>query len=136
MEPIDLQKDHYIQLVCLYTNLQYSKSPTTYPEVIDSALDRDFIKLERELIDHPLTNIHMHFAMLTRVAWAEAVLYGATREHVSDVWLSGNPAVSQGRLLAFDEQELGALRRNWSERLSAPWSASYAPAQARLGDWQ
>lgn len=67
---------------------------------------------------------------------AEAVLYGATREHVSDVWLSGNAAVSQGRLLAFDEQELSALRRSWSERLNAPWSASYAPAQARLGDWQ
>jgi 5-methylthioadenosine/S-adenosylhomocysteine deaminase len=66
----------------------------------------------------------------------EAVLYGATREHVSDVWLSGNAAVSQGRLLAFDEQELIALRRSWSERLSAPWSASYSPAQARLGDWQ
>jgi hypothetical protein len=68
-------KDDYIQLVCLYTNLQYNTTPTTYPEMIESALDRDFINLERDLLNHPLTNIHMRFAMLVRVAWAEAVLY-------------------------------------------------------------
>ena len=78
-EPIiydQLQKDHYIQLVCLYTNLQYSTIPKTYPQMIEAALDRDFINLERELVKHPLCNIHMHFAMLVRIAWAEAVLYG------------------------------------------------------------
>jgi hypothetical protein len=68
-------KDDYIQLVCLHTKLQYSKAPTTYPELIETALDRDLINLERDLIKHPLTNVHMHFAILTRVAWAVAVLY-------------------------------------------------------------
>jgi hypothetical protein len=69
-------KDEYFQLVWLHTSLQYdSPPPTTYPEMIETALDRDFINLERDLLKHPLTNIHMHFAMLTRVAWAEAVLY-------------------------------------------------------------
>jgi hypothetical protein len=77
-EPIVLpdQKEDYIQLVCLYTKLQYSSAPTTYLEVIESALNRDFINLERELMNHPLTNIHMYFAILVRVAWAQAVLHG------------------------------------------------------------
>ena len=70
-----VQRDHYTQLVWLHTNLQYDTAPTTYPECIEAALDRDFINLERELIKHPLCNIHMYFAILTRVAWAEAVLY-------------------------------------------------------------
>jgi hypothetical protein len=44
--------------------------------MIEAALDRDFILLERDLLNHPLTNIHMLHAMFVRVAWAEAVLYG------------------------------------------------------------
>lgn len=48
---------------------------------------------------------------------ADSVLFGASREQVSDVWTSGRAAVSGGRLLAFDEQELSALAHNWSQRL-------------------
>ncbi len=51
---------------------------------------------------------------------AEAVVFGATRERVSDVWINGVARVSQGRLLAFDERELLELARRWDERLSGP----------------
>jgi hypothetical protein len=68
------EKDHFRQLVWLYSDLRH-KPLTTYPEMVKAALDRDFINLERDLLNHPLCNIHMHFAMLARVVWAEAVLY-------------------------------------------------------------
>ena len=48
---------------------------------------------------------------------AEAVLYAATRGQVVDVWISGRTAVADGRLLAFDEQEISALARHWGERV-------------------
>jgi 5-methylthioadenosine/S-adenosylhomocysteine deaminase len=43
----------------------------------------------------------------------ESILFGATREQVSDVWTSGRVAVSGGHLLAFDEQELMASAQRW-----------------------
>jgi 5-methylthioadenosine/S-adenosylhomocysteine deaminase len=49
---------------------------------------------------------------------ADAIVFGASRNHVSDVWLSGRAAVSNGHLLTFDEQELAALARRWAERVS------------------
>jgi 5-methylthioadenosine/S-adenosylhomocysteine deaminase len=49
---------------------------------------------------------------------ADAIVFGATREQVSDVWLSGRAAVRGGHLLTFDEQELGAMARRWAERIS------------------
>jgi 5-methylthioadenosine/S-adenosylhomocysteine deaminase len=49
---------------------------------------------------------------------ADAIVFGATRDQVSDVWISGRAAVSNGHLLTFDEQELGALARRWAERIS------------------
>jgi 5-methylthioadenosine/S-adenosylhomocysteine deaminase len=45
---------------------------------------------------------------------ADSILFGATREQVSDVWTSGRPAVSGGHLLAFDEAELSAFAQKWS----------------------
>ncbi len=44
----------------------------------------------------------------------ETLVFGATRDQASDVWSSGRPAVSGGRLLAFDELELAALSRKWA----------------------
>jgi 5-methylthioadenosine/S-adenosylhomocysteine deaminase len=49
---------------------------------------------------------------------ADSILFGATREQVSDVWTSGRAAVSGGHLLAFDEQELSVLAQKWSQRVS------------------
>ena len=49
---------------------------------------------------------------------AEAVLFGATRHQVSDVWTSGRAAVREGRLLTMDEQELRTLARSWAERIA------------------
>ena len=49
---------------------------------------------------------------------ADAIVFAATREQVSDVWLSGRAAVANGHLLTFDEQELGTLARRWAERIS------------------
>jgi 5-methylthioadenosine/S-adenosylhomocysteine deaminase len=48
---------------------------------------------------------------------AQAIVFGATRNHVSDVWTSGRAAVSDGHLLTFDEQELLALAQRWAARL-------------------
>ncbi len=48
---------------------------------------------------------------------AEAIVFAATRDHVSDVWIGGRPVVSGHRLLAFDEQELLQLARQWSARM-------------------
>jgi 5-methylthioadenosine/S-adenosylhomocysteine deaminase len=50
-------------------------------------------------------------------ATADAVLFAATRHQVTDVWIGGRAAVSAGRLLSFDEEELLALARQWQERL-------------------
>jgi 5-methylthioadenosine/S-adenosylhomocysteine deaminase len=48
---------------------------------------------------------------------ADAIVFGATRNHVSDVWTSGRAVVSDGHLLTFDEQELLALAKRWAARL-------------------
>jgi 5-methylthioadenosine/S-adenosylhomocysteine deaminase len=47
----------------------------------------------------------------------ETVLFAATRQQVSDVWIAGRPAVAGGKLLSLDEDELLALSRQWAERL-------------------
>lgn len=48
---------------------------------------------------------------------ADSVLFGATRQQASDVWTSGRAAVCSGQLLAFDEEELSALARQWTQRM-------------------
>jgi len=48
----------------------------------------------------------------------DAIVFGATRDQVSDVWLSGRAAVRDGHLLTFDEQELVAMARRWAERIA------------------
>ena len=50
-------------------------------------------------------------------AVADSVVFGATRQQVSDVWIAGRAAVSAGRLLAFDERELLDLAQSWSARI-------------------
>jgi 5-methylthioadenosine/S-adenosylhomocysteine deaminase len=47
----------------------------------------------------------------------DAILFGATRSEVSDVWTGGRAAVSTGRLLAFDSEELADLPPRWAQRL-------------------
>jgi 5-methylthioadenosine/S-adenosylhomocysteine deaminase len=49
---------------------------------------------------------------------AAAILFGATRAQISDVWCSGRAAVSEGRLRLFDEAELAGLAAHWTERLA------------------
>jgi 5-methylthioadenosine/S-adenosylhomocysteine deaminase len=48
---------------------------------------------------------------------ADAIVFGATRDQVTDVWTSGRAAVRDGHLLTFDEQELLALARRWADRI-------------------
>jgi 5-methylthioadenosine/S-adenosylhomocysteine deaminase len=43
----------------------------------------------------------------------DSILFGATREQVSDVWTSGRLAVTEGRLPGFDEDELTASAQKW-----------------------
>jgi len=47
----------------------------------------------------------------------DAIVFAATRGEVTDVWSAGRAALSGGRLLAFDEEELAALIGRWAERL-------------------
>ena len=47
----------------------------------------------------------------------DSILFSATRQQVSDVWVAGRAAVSERRLLAFDEQELLQLARQWAPRI-------------------
>lgn len=47
----------------------------------------------------------------------EAILFGATRTDVSDVWCGGRAAVSAQRLIAFDSEELAQLPGRWARRL-------------------
>jgi 5-methylthioadenosine/S-adenosylhomocysteine deaminase len=49
---------------------------------------------------------------------AAAILFGATRAQISDVWCSGRAAVSEGRLRLFDEAELAGLAAHWTQRLA------------------
>jgi len=49
---------------------------------------------------------------------AAAIIFGATRAQVSDVWCAGRAAVSEGRLRLFDEAELAALAAEWARRLA------------------
>jgi 5-methylthioadenosine/S-adenosylhomocysteine deaminase len=48
---------------------------------------------------------------------AETLVFCATRQQVSDVWVGGRAAVSESRLLAFDELEMMALARQWAQRI-------------------
>jgi 5-methylthioadenosine/S-adenosylhomocysteine deaminase len=48
---------------------------------------------------------------------ADAIVFSATRDQVTDVWTSGRAAVSDGHLLTFDEQELLALAQRWAGRI-------------------
>jgi 5-methylthioadenosine/S-adenosylhomocysteine deaminase len=48
---------------------------------------------------------------------ADAIIFSATRDRVTDVWTSGRAAVSDGHLLTFDEPELLALARRWADRI-------------------
>lgn len=50
---------------------------------------------------------------------AEAVLFGATRREITDVWTGGRAAVSESRLLAFDEHELLRQARQWADRVKS-----------------
>jgi 5-methylthioadenosine/S-adenosylhomocysteine deaminase len=48
----------------------------------------------------------------------EALVFGATRDAVSDVWIAGRAMVREHRLLAFDAAELAAEARAWTARLT------------------
>jgi len=45
----------------------------------------------------------------------KALLLGATRRDITDVWTGGRAAVTDSRLLAFDESELRRLGRRWAD---------------------
>jgi 5-methylthioadenosine/S-adenosylhomocysteine deaminase len=49
---------------------------------------------------------------------AAAIVFGATRSQVTDVWSAGRAVVSEGHLRLFDEEELAALARQWAQRLT------------------
>ena len=49
----------------------------------------------------------------------DAVVFGATRREVTDVWTGGRAAVSESQLLAFDERELLRQARQWADRVQS-----------------
>ena len=54
------------------------------------------------------------FACRSYATIPDAVLFGATRRDVTDVWTGGRAAVTDSQLLAFDEDELLRLARRWA----------------------
>jgi hypothetical protein len=102
----DQEKDEYVELVC-----RMYKVPRTQAEVVESALSRDFIDSALKLTNHPLTNIHMQYAIFMRVAWAEAVLYGLV-----------DPDVKHRMLLRL--RETFRVTQRWPEQ----WQEAVAPA--------
>ena len=50
---------------------------------------------------------------------AETVLFGATRQDVTDVWTGGKAAVSESRLLAYDERLLLQQALQWTDRVQS-----------------
>jgi 5-methylthioadenosine/S-adenosylhomocysteine deaminase len=66
-----------------------------------------------------LTCIDLHaFGSGPATDVAAAIVFGATRAQVSDVWSAGRAAVSDGHLRLFDEEELAAIAPRWAQRLS------------------
>ena len=55
----------------------------------------------------------------TATSLADTILFSTARGNVCDVWTGGRAAVSEGRLLAFDEREMLALARQWAERIQS-----------------
>jgi 5-methylthioadenosine/S-adenosylhomocysteine deaminase len=49
---------------------------------------------------------------------AAAIVFGATRAQVSDVWTAGRAQLSEGQLLCFDAAELAQLPAQWAQRLA------------------
>jgi len=49
---------------------------------------------------------------------ADAIVFAATREAVSDVWVAGRAMVREHRLLAFDAADLAAIAAEWPARLA------------------
>jgi 5-methylthioadenosine/S-adenosylhomocysteine deaminase len=49
----------------------------------------------------------------------DAVLFGATRREITDVWTGGRAALRESQLLAFDEHELLRQARQWADRVSS-----------------
>lgn len=49
----------------------------------------------------------------------DAVLFGATRRDITDVWTGGRAALRESQLLAFDEPELLRQAREWADRISS-----------------
>jgi 5-methylthioadenosine/S-adenosylhomocysteine deaminase len=50
---------------------------------------------------------------------ADAVIFGATRREVTDVWTGGRAALRESQLLAFDERELLRQARQWADRVQS-----------------
>ena len=103
-EPIifdQVQRDQYIELVCRMWEV-----PRTPAEVIEGALSPDWSKL----LHHPLSNIHMQYAIFMRAAWTEAVLYGMA-----------NPELKHRVLLPLRDS-YGAI-----QRLPKAWRDAFEP---------
>jgi 5-methylthioadenosine/S-adenosylhomocysteine deaminase len=47
------------------------------------------------------------------------LVYAAGREHVTHVWVAGEPRVADRRLIGIDADELAAKARWWQERLAS-----------------
>jgi 5-methylthioadenosine/S-adenosylhomocysteine deaminase len=47
----------------------------------------------------------------------DSLVFGTTRQQATDVWTSGRAAVANGNLLAFDDQEMRTLAKQWALRV-------------------
>jgi 5-methylthioadenosine/S-adenosylhomocysteine deaminase len=58
-----------------------------------------------------------------RAAVFDSILFEGTRKNVTDVWIGGRAAVTDGRLLAFNEEELADLASTWAARVHSGGAA-------------
>jgi hypothetical protein len=113
MEPIDLSyteedyradlEEQYFELVCLHANLMYK-----------ALADPRLLEIELKLVNHPLTNIHMHFAILQRQIWLSALYYNVADDR----------DVKDRMLLQIREhyQETQRLPEAWRDALAPLWA--------------
>jgi 5-methylthioadenosine/S-adenosylhomocysteine deaminase len=72
-----------------------------------------------DLVCIDLESLACESAASTAASLVDTILFGTTRGHVSDVWTGGRAAVSEGQLLALDEQELAQIARDWADRIQS-----------------
>jgi hypothetical protein len=96
-------REEYEELVVAHTNIMYK-----------ALADPRLAEIEARLVNHPLTNINMHLAIVQRQIWLGALLYN----------MSNDPNLKRRMLLSLREryQETQRLPEAWRDALAPLWA--------------